>query len=238
MMTYLRILKDAIPAIINLVYPKLCVACEETTPMVGSIICLTCRLEIPFTDQFKIKNNALEMRFLGRIPFQRAAALFQFRGGGMVEKMIHKLKYANRPEIGIALGKQWGKYAEKSGEFSDVDYIIPIPLHKKKKAYRGYNQTAMISKGIAEILDIQVLENIIIKYKEHTSQTHKGRIDRLENVMDTFIIKNEKKIENKHILIVDDVITTGATMEAAANKLKNIKGVKLSLGFLAMKLLE
>lgn len=237
----LKILKDlmqSIFSVVHLVYPELCMLCEENLPVKNAPFCVSCKIKTPYTDQFQVEQNELEERFLGRIKLEAAAALFHFQGGGNIENLIYQLKYKNRKDIGVMVGKEWAKQAKNSDRFKNLQGVIPIPLHKKKKADRGYNQCQLIALGVSEILEIPVIEDLLIKTKEISSQTNKGRVERLKNVLESFEITDTKKFENQHLLLVDDVITTGATVEAAANKLFNIDGLKLSLGFVGMKLLE
>ncbi len=191
---------------------------------------------MPYTDQFKIKDNELELRVRGRFPFDRAAALFQFQSEGLVQEVLYALKYRRKPLVGKILGRQYAHKLSLVENFPIPDLIIPIPLHESKQQKRGYNQSQKFAEGIAEVLGKPVASDILIKTQKSESQTTKGRSERLENVLNSFKIKNKKLLINKKILLVDDVITTGATIEAAAIKIQEEKSVALSLGLIAMKL--
>lgn len=230
-------IKNSILDLLHLIYPNLCIACSENIPIKSDIFCFSCKMHIPYSDSFHVANNELETRLLGRFPFESANSLFNFTAGSSVEQVLYKLKYNNQPNIGKVLGQHFGK---KLLETKDInfDFIVPIPLHAKKQFKRGYNQSTKFALGISEAIQVPVKENILVKTYETSTQTKKNRLDRLENVLHSFEIKKGKSLEHKHILLVDDVVTTGATIEAAAIKLLDISGVKLSLGFIAMKLFE
>ncbi len=228
------IIKEIGEALLQLVFPKLCIACFQSEPMSKNVFCLTCHLELPYTDQFDIRDNHLEMRLKGRVPFERGAALFRYRKEGKVQKVISQLKYKNRPTIGIELGKMFARKVRNSKEFEIPDIVVPVPLHSKKQHLRGYNQSFQFALGIARELEIPASENIVIRNIATESQTQKGRIGRMENMMHSFKLKRPNKIKGKHVLLVDDVITTGATLEATALKLLESEDVRLSLGLIAM----
>ena len=221
-------------ALLELFFPKLCLACLIKNPLRNGLFCLRCQLELPYTDQVDILDNELEHRIYGRFKFERAAALFRFKKGSKVQNLIHHLKYKNKAHIGVAFGKEFGKRILESSEFPVPDVIIPIPLHRKKQKKRGYNQSYQFGKGIAEILQIPIYGSVIRKISDNKSQTKMNRLARLENVMDSYSIKDDAKIKGKHVLLVDDIITTGATIEAAAQKLLKSQDLKLSLAIIGM----
>lgn len=230
----MKLLLEIPQAILELFFPNLCIACFCKRPLRKNLFCLSCQLALPYTDQIDVPDNELEYRIFGRFKILRAAALFRFKKGGKVLDVIHQLKYKNRPQIGVELGREYGRKMLKSQNFSCPDLIIPIPLHYKKRHTRGYNQSYEFGKGIAEILDIPIYENILVKFSQSTSQTSMNRLERLENVMNSFKLKNERIIKGKHVLLVDDIITTGATIEAAAQKLLKIQNLSLSLAIIGM----
>jgi len=230
----MKILLEIPSAILELFFPKLCLACFEKRPLRESLFCLKCKLALPYTDQIDVLDNELEYRIYGRFKLQRAAALFRFRKGGKVLKVIHQLKYKNRPQVGIELGKEYGRRILATANFPIPDVIIPIPLHYKKQHKRGYNQSYEFGKGIAEILGIPIEAKFLIKVSSSNSQTKMNRLERLENVMDSFQLKHKQKLEGKHVLLVDDIITTGATIEAAAQKLLKTPNLSLSLAIIGM----
>ena len=230
----MKLLLEILQAILELFFPNLCLACFCKRPLRKNLFCLSCKLALPYTDQIDIPENELEYRIYGRFKIIRAAALFRFRKGGKVLEVIHQLKYKNRPQVGVELGREYGRKILATTNFPKPDLIIPIPLHYKKKHTRGYNQAYEFGRGIAEIIGVPITEDILIKVSQSSSQTRMNRLERLENVMNSFKLKNEKKLIGKHVLLVDDIITTGATIEAAAQKLLKSQDLSLSLAIIGM----
>jgi ComF family protein len=174
------------------------------------------------------------LKLLGRVDIEHAAALHYFLKKGKVQKLVHAFKYKNKPQIATLLGKQFAyKYLE-SEIFVAADYIVPIPIHYARRQQRGYNQAYMIAKGIFEITSIPIENKVLIKNKKIVSQTIKNRSERFVNVLNTFSLKNANKFIGKRILIIDDVFTTGATIEAAITILKDIKDITIQVGFIAV----
>ena len=187
-----------------------------------------------FTDHFDIADNELKLKLLGRVQVEHAAALHYFIKKGKVQKLVHAFKYKNKPQVATLMGKTFGiKYLESS-HFDLADVIIPIPTHFARLQQRGYNQSYLIAKGVSEISSIPIIRNVLIKNKKIVSQTSKKRDERFINVLNSFSIKNQQKLEGKLVLIVDDVFTTGATIEAAITKLQTIKDIRIQVGFIAM----
>jgi ComF family protein len=189
---------------------------------------------IPKTDCFKHKENLVSKLFWGRVPLQNAVALYQFHKEGSVQKLIHELKYEGGKRTGVFLGRQLGYALKESNYFCDVDYIIPIPLHPKKEKLRGYNQSKYIAKGVHEVLGVKINTRSLIRTENTDSQTRKKRFSRWENMINSFALKKSKKLRHTHILLIDDVVTTGATLEACAHKLLEIEGVKVSIATIAV----
>lgn len=173
-------------------------------------------------------------RLSSRLELLHAAALYNFIKGGSVQNAMHLLKYGNRSDIAYEFGRQFGAQWLQSPHFVSSDIIIPIPLHYRKKQQRGYNQSGFFAKGISEELKVPYSEYHLIKTKELNSQTHKNREDRFDNVLDSFSIRKQDQLEGKTILLVDDVLTTGATVEAAYSWLSKIPNVKFQLGLIAL----
>ena len=179
------------------------------------------------------ENNAVTRIFWGRVPVEHAAAWCYFHKGGKIQHLIHLLKYYGRREIGLYFGSIYGRELMHSPFYKNVEIIIPIPLHPKRKRKRGYNQSECIAKGLSEIMKIPVDTKTLIRATASDSQTKKTRFKRWENVKEIFSITNFIHLQNKHILLVDDVLTTGATIESCAIELLKIKGVKISVVALA-----
>jgi ComF family protein len=227
-------LYSAIEDLIALFYPSTCIVCEENLLKEEECVCIPCLYKIPKTECFRQAENSVSKLFWGRVQLQNAAALYQFQKEGSTQKLIHELKYEGGKNMGIFLGKQLGYALQDSNFFSDIDCIIPIPLHPKKERLRGYNQSKYIAKGLKEIVHIKMNTRSLIRTENTDSQTRKKRFSRWENMMNSFALQKTKKLENKHILLIDDVVTTGATLEACAQKLLEIEGVKVSIATIAV----
>lgn len=213
----------------NLIFPQLCIMCYAETPNEGQNFCIDCLINMPHTNHFKKKDNLAARKFWGRFQFEDVASLLNFYNYTDVRWMIHRLKYEGRKDIGHVLGMMAGKKALGSSHFNDIDIIVPIPLHKEKRAKRGYNQAAYFGKGVSEILDIPMREDVIMKRIYTKSQTKMGKIERIKNVFNSFDLVDKNGIQGRHILIVDDVLTTGATIEACARKLLEANNIKISI---------
>lgn len=219
--------------ITNLIFPNICLACEKKLITGEKTICLNCQLTLPKTNYHLIKDNPVEKHFWGITHIEAATALYHFFKKTRVQHMIHQLKYKGRQDIGIRLGKFFGIELLQSPIFSQVDIITAVPLHPLKQQKRGYNQSELICQGISETLQKPFLNNILRRSVNTQTQTKKHRIQRWQNVESVFIIPHPETIQNKHILLVDDVITTGSTLQACANQLLAISGTKVSIAALA-----
>ena len=219
-------------ALLDLIYPHLCSACAERKPIQNSCMCLECYHSLAPTSYHETEENALTDLFFGRIRLVKALAYFNFSKGSALQHLIHKLKYGNSPEIGVELGRDYGELLK--GVLDAVDCIIPVPLHPKKQRTRGYNQATMFGQGLAERLNTKCLEGFLIRTVHTQTQTQKSRVNRFANVSKAFKIKNVNVLKGKHILLVDDVITTGATIEACALQLEKIPDIRLSVACIAL----
>jgi len=171
--------------------------------------------------------------FWGRIRIHSAATFLNFTKSGRVQRLVHQLKYKSKTEVGILLGELYGRDLKKATLFENVDVIIPVPLHWKKQKQRGFNQSEMFGRGLAKAMKVKLDCETLIRNVATETQTKKSRIQRWENVSEVFELKDEAQLEGKHILLVDDVITTGSTLEASANKLLSIPDVKVSVATIA-----
>ncbi len=214
----------------ELLFPNICMMCsKEHASGKSNPFCFSCTVNMPYTNHFKNQPNNASPKFRGRIPCVDVACLLNFYSYSDVKKMLHKLKYKGRKDIGFELGLMAGKKAKYSNYFNDIDLIVPIPIHKSKLIKRGYNQSTFIANGIAEFIKAPVREDVIIKYTHTKSQTKMNRIERVKNVRSSFKLADKNGIQGRHILIVDDVLTTGATIEACGNHLLESNGVRLSI---------
>ncbi|MDR0436691.1 MAG: ComF family protein [Bacteroidales bacterium] len=220
--------------LVNLLYPLQCLACEKTLHQNETLICLECLFHLPKTNFHNDPSNAVCRLFWGRAKVEMATAFLFFSKSGKVQHLIHQLKYNKKPEIGIYLGKLFGKDLLKSLNFQGIDVIIPVPLHPKKIKIRGYNQSDKIAFGLSQTMNVSVDTISFVRGIATETQTRKNRFSRWENVKDVFAVADENTLKNKHILLVDDVITTGATIEGCIRKLTAIEGVRVSVVSLAI----
>ena len=202
---------------LDLFYPENCEACTE--PLVGNekVICTKCQLNLPRTNSHRIEIPSLANKFAGKVFIKDVFSFLKFEKQGKVQRLLHGLKYGNKPEIGYTLGKLYGQELLETGVVYDL--IIPVPLHSRKLSQRGYNQSDKIAEGLAEGLKTDWSAEVLMRQKFTESQTGKGRVERFENVSGIFKILDATKIQNKHIAVVDDIMTTGSTIESAVAEL-------------------
>ena len=206
--------------LISLFFPHLCEACDQPLVKGEDILCSHCLHKLPRTNAHKIDNIFITAKLYVKLNISGIYSFLYFRKQSSVQKLLHKLKYKNKPQIGTFLGKLFGSELAEAGiNFSSYDFIVPVPLHKSRQRRRGYNQSEKFSSGLSEVLNIPVNQSIIQRIHKSTTQTRKTRQQRWENVKDIFYVYHAEEIKNKRILLIDDVITTGATLEASANKL-------------------
>ena len=220
--------------LINLFFPKACSGCNSFLLANEKVICTVCRHEIPLTNHHKIENNEAVVKFYGRIPIEFAAALFYFHKKGIVQEMIHKLKYKGHQEVGTAIGYWYAEELKSIAELNSVDYIIPVPLHKKRLKERGYNQVEAFGKSLSESMAIPYNDTVLIRNVYSKTQTKKNLLGRSEVVGSIFSAVYNDSLHNKHFMLIDDVITTGSTLEACGRELLKIPGAKLSIVCMAM----
>jgi ComF family protein len=214
----------------HVLFPQLCLSCRQNATSKSSAFCTMCIVDLPWTDHFGQKVNKAAAHFWGRIELEYVASLLYMREDSDVQNMIHGIKYKGRSNDARILGALLGQKIMESQKFPPIDILVPIPITKAKKAYRGYNQAELIASGINEVLlSTRVDTTNLIKVKENQSQTGKSRIDRVSNVSNTYMIKNPKAWQGLHVLIVDDVITTGATIESCCLKMVDAKVESISV---------
>ncbi len=227
-------IKQYLKGIINMIYPELCIACNNQDREANEAFCIDCYSELPFTNQCMLKNNTFKEHFKGKIKIEHGAALFFFVKKGIIQRLIQELKYKNNPKIGVMLGSMLGLEIAKSPYFGKIDLVVPVPLHPQKKAKRGYNQSEKIVTGIVKTLGAKICTNNLVRVKNTTTQTQMNREQRISNLENAFMINDKSKFENKNILLVDDVLTTGSTLLESSKILRNIDGLKLNFATLAM----
>ncbi len=218
---------------VSLLFPELCAACRESLVANEHLLCTDCRLNLPYTNFHLQADNIVARQFWGKINIEAAFALFYFNKGGKIQNMLHQLKYNGQQQIGNLLGNIAGGQLAKNEIFNTVDYIIPVPLHRKRFRKRGYNQSTRFAEGLADKLNAVVEEGNLVRVKSTETQTHKSRFARFENMQEVFMVINPEKLKGKHVLLVDDVITTGSTLEACGEQLLKVEGLKLSIATIA-----
>jgi len=218
----------------NLFYPSTCICCEQNLLDQEKIICIECRADLPFVENGDFISNQLTLIFEGRVLIEKGASFLYYHPSGKVKKLIHELKYKNNQEVGVFLGRWFGERLLQSSTFNDLDYIIPVPLHIKKQQKRGYNQLTKFGKSLSSELHIKYLENILIRNSTTKTQTFKNRVERFKNLMTNFSITDTTFLKNKHVLLIDDVVTTGATLEACCRELLKTENIKISIATIAL----
>lgn len=229
---FYKLLMHFLKNLLYLFYPNFCI-CGKILLRHESILCSVCRHDLPLIDLKNHMKNEINTIFSGRIPIKKITSFLYFKKGNSTQKLIHQLKYKGNQKIGSFLGNWFGKQLEEQKIFSDVDYIIPVPLHLKKEKERGYNQVASFGKRLSKTLNIKYLDTILKRVSSTKTQTFKKRFERFSNLNTKFHLTDTKTLENKHILLIDDVITTGATLEACCNELLKTKNIIISIATMA-----
>jgi ComF family protein len=226
-------LKEIKDAVLHLLFPHVCTGCGNDILNEETVLCMRCMDAMPETNFEIHANNPVEKTFWGRLPLVGATAQFYFTKESLMQHLMHQFKYKANKELGLQLGRMMGEQLKKSGRFA-VDGLVPLPLFPVKEKRRGYNQATILCVGMAESMNIPVLDKVVIRPQHTETQTKKGRIERWKNMEGKFILSNPASIRNKHLLLVDDVVTTGATFEACGNELLKAENVKLSLASLCV----
>lgn len=221
-------------SILNLFFPKSCSGCDAILLANEKVICSICRHHIPLTNHYLLVENEAFKKFYGRIPVEQASAFLYFHKKGIVQKLIHNLKYKGHKEIGTLLGEWYAEDVKGTITSVKVDEIIPVPLHPRKFKERGYNQVTTFGKSLAEKLELNYNDKILFRKVYSKTQSQKNLLGRTENIESIFDVHFTKKDHNKHFILIDDVITTGATLEACARALLKIPGARISIICMAM----
>ena len=216
--------------LLDLLAPRLCSACGRRLSLTERTLCVSCNMHLPRTGfQLDAYDNAMARLFWGIIPVERAVALFHYNAGASVSNIIYDLKYHDQPEIGREMGRFVAREFSETGFFDGIDVIVPIPLAKKRQRQRGYNQSLCIAKGISRVTGLPIYDKVVRRTMFVKSQTQMGHWERQENVEGVFELKDASTLRGRHILLVDDVVTTGATMTACARELLKAGDIKISL---------
>ncbi len=216
-----------------LFFPEYCLGCSLDLVTGEEILCTRCILNLPVAGCDFSDENPVKEKFIGRLPVKYAGAYLKFRKTGIVQHLLHQLKYNNQPEVGVRLGRIFGVEIRKLVKDRQFDIIIPMPLHPFRQRKRGYNQSAKFAEGLTQALDVPCNDEIIVRQMNTPTQTSKNREERWENVKRAFCVKQPTMIRNKRILLVDDIITTGASLEACGLELIHHGCAELSVACIA-----
>lgn len=218
----------------RILFPDLCCHCGEALVGDERYLCTTCMAHIAWASDAGQPGNSVEQRLLGRIPVEAAAALMTFQKGTVVQDIVHQIKYHGNDGMAHQYGHLLGVALERSGRFQHIDGIVPVPLHRRKKYERGYNQSELLAEAIAKVLHCPVEARNLYRTRYTDTQTHKNRLDRMDNMDNVFAVRHPEAWEGKHLLLVDDILTTGATTEACYHALKAVPGLRISVAVLAL----
>ena len=217
-----------INSILELFYPSICAACGTSLFRWEHLVCTRCRNFLPHTGYERNEENPLAQLFYGRVRLKAVTSCYFFSKEGKVQHLIHELKYKGNRDAGVFLGQELGKTIKDAPLFQDIDYLIPVPLHPKREKKRGYNQSMVIAQGVSEVTGIQIGADFLIRSVNTATQTHKSKEERWQNVKDIFELRHAERLEGKYVLLIDDVLTTGATLEACAHLLSSVPGITIS----------
>ena len=225
--------KEIKDSFLHLLFPHICAGCGTDLLDKESMLCIRCIAGLPETNFSVHAGNPIEKMLWGRIPLAGATATYYFSKESLIQHLVHQFKYKGNKDLGLQLGRLLGKYLVQSDRFN-AEALVPLPLFEVKEKRRGYNQATVLCDGIAEIMKIPVLKNAVSRPQHTDTQTKKGRLERWQNMEGKFVLQDEKAIADKHLLLVDDVITTGATLEACGTELLKGSNVKLSIATLCV----
>ena len=221
----------------GLIFPRICAACGNSLWKHEDTICGLCEFHLPKTGFHLTEENPVTMTFRGRVPLHAGAAFLYFNKGSRVQHLVHQLKYKGRKDIGVFLGRIYGHLLMQVPQFSSVDLVIPVPLHKKKYMKRGYNQSEQFAIGLAGSMQKEMNRHLLVKTRATETQTRKSRFHRFQNVREIFSVNQPENWQGMHLLLVDDVVTTGATLESCIRTLQVIPGVRVSIACIATALI-
>lgn len=220
---------DAGLDLVGLFLPRRCAACDGILYRAEQGICLTCASDLPLLRSHDDPENRVERLFHGKVQLASASAFLIFTKGGKVQRMLHRLKYRGDKEVGLELGRRMAEDVFKSPRFATVDLLMAVPLHPRREKQRGYNQAQVLVDGMASAWPVPTAQNGLLRMAETRTQTRKGRLDRWRNVKEAFHVGEPGVLAGKHILLVDDVVTTGATMEGCVRALQEVPQVRVSI---------
>lgn len=229
-----NIVKTWFFSFVHLFFPRQCAVCGAILQEGEEGICMKCNMDMPRTNYHLRKDNPVERMFWGKIPLEHATSCFFYHKGSDFRRILHQLKYGGRKDLGEVMGRFMAAELSATGFFSDVDVIVPVPLHPRKQKMRGYNQSECIACGVSAVTGIPVDTASVARMRHTETQTRKSSYERWENVDGIFCLRRADAFARKHVLIIDDVLTTGATTTACADALKEVEGVRISVLTLAV----
>lgn len=219
--------------LLHLFFPHVCEGCGSDIIDKDHQLCLRCIAKLPVSNFLTQQGNAVEKKFYGRMPVKNAGAAYYFTKDSILEKLIYALKYRNNKDIGFYLGKLVGRYLLETHHYDSVDVLVPLPLNPRREKKRGYNQATVLCEGIASTWQKPVYDKAVIRKVYTETQTKKDRISRWQNMDGVFMVNDATALTNKHVLLVDDIVTTGATLEACGSEIVKVPGASLSIATLA-----
>lgn len=226
-------MKQYVVDFLNLLFPAICISCGNRLVSQEKHICVKCWLDLPVTNFHNDPENKVAQLFWGRVRLEHATSYFGYKKGSNYQQLIHYIKYKGLKELGLETGKRLGFVLAESATFASVDAVIPVPLHPKKEKKRGYNQCDWIARGVGEAMKKEVSTQNLYRAKHTSTQTRKNRFERFKNVDGIFALHHPEQVAHKHILLIDDVVTTGSTLEACAAELLKQTNTKVSIATLA-----
>ncbi len=222
-------IRQPLNGLFSLFFPVLCKGCGASIPRPEMVLCRRCRARLPRTGFEHSLNNPVMQTFWGRVPLEFASALFYYRKGELLPSLIHQLKYKKSKENGLFLGSLAGQMLKDSAHYASIQGIVPVPLHPRKEKQRGYNQCSLLAEGLSSVTQWPRLDHSVKRLIHTQSQTRRGRFERWQNVEGIFGVSNPADLQGKHLLVVDDVVTTGSTLEACCRALLRVSGVRVSV---------
>lgn len=227
--------KEFFKKINYLIFPDLCLACLQEAALDGALFCVRCIYHLPESDMHLKLENQFTERLIGIQGIETGSSHYIFYEGGAVGEIIHKIKYRSRKDIAKELGKKFGKRLIQSAYYQDIDFLIPVPLHRKRYQKRGFNQSEELCRGLSDTMDVVLERENLIRIRYTETQTKLNKAERQKNLKGAFTVKDPKVLEGKHVLLVDDVLTTGATIEECCSELRQIKNLRISVVTLAIR---
>ena len=219
--------------LVDLAYPRICAACDDNTAVRHDIFCVPCMYRLPFTGYHLHADNPMERHFWGRVNISAGAAYLYFVPGGTTQNLLHNIKYRGYRNFAVDVGRRFGNQLLESPRFRGVDGIVPVPLHRKKYQKRGFNQSASFGEGLSQVMNIPVIRKNLVRIRHTASQTRMSRFDRIHNMKAAFRLNRPEEFPGKHLLLVDDVLTTGATLESCALCMFRAGNVRISFATIA-----